>query len=259
MFKYAIVRKPAESALAGLTSVDLGVPDFDLLLSQWQNYVDTLQQLGLAVTQLDALGDFPDAYFVEDPAIIVPEIAVMMRSGAQSRRGEPEHIIEAVNKFRRTQSVIAPGTIDGGDVLISGKHCMVGLSARTNRDGAEQVSSILAQYGYRTDIVAVPEALHFKSNVNFLDARTMLTTQTGYSLDCINDYRKFVVPEGEEYAANVVAINDHILVPEGFDGTIRLLQENAYQVIPMPVSEIQKMDGGLTCLSLRITCVSSRA
>jgi len=252
MYKDAIVRKPAESAVQGLTSVNLGRPDFDLLLSQWQNYVDTLKQLQLRVTELESLHDFPDAYFVEDPAIIVPEIAVMMRSGAKSRRDEPEHIIDSIRNFRALERINCPGTLDGGDVLIVGKHCIVGLSERTNHAGAEQLATILAEYDYHTDIVDVPEALHFKSNVNFLDENTLLMTQSCYWMDCISKYRKLVVPEEEAYAANVVAINNHILAPEGFDGTIRLLQENAYNVIPMPVSEIRKMDGGLTCLSLRI-------
>jgi dimethylargininase len=130
---------------------------------------------------------------------------------------------------------------------------VIGLSERTNRNGAEQLGNILGQFGYVTDIVDVPEALHFKSSVNFIDENSLLVTQASYWLDCLSAYRKFVVPQGEEYAANVVWINDHILIPADFPGTRRLLEEQAYQVIEMPVSEIAKMDGGLTCLSLRLT------
>ena len=233
--------------------MDLGPPDMPLLRQQHQYYVDTLQSLGVEVTVLDELDTYPDAYFVEDVAIVVPEVAVVTRPGAQSRRGETGFIEQSLAHFRGIERISQPGTLDGGDVLIVGQHCVVGLSERTNRAGAEMLGEILRGHGYRTDIIDVTEALHFKSNVNFLDEHSLLVTQQSYWLDCLADYRKFVVPEGEEYAANVVWINGSILVSESYAGTCRLLQENGFNTITMPTSEIEKMDGGLTCLSLRIT------
>jgi len=253
MYKNAIVREPARSAVQGLTTVDFGTPDYDLLLEQHENYVQTLQSLGLDIVKLESLEEFPDAYFTEDVAIVVPETAVIMRPGADTRRGETAHIIETLARYRNIQSIVEPGTIDGGDVLIVDKHCIVGLSERTNRDGAEQLCQILGKFGYRGDIVEVPEALHFKSSVNFIDQTTLLVTQSCYDMGCLSSYRKLVVPEGEEYAANVVWINGKVLIPDGYPGTKILLIENGYDVIEMPVSEISKMDGGLTCLSLRIS------
>ena len=253
MYQYAITRRPGPNAGEGETSVELGSPNLPLLMQQHQHYVDTLQSLGVEVTVLDELNDYPDAYFVEDVAIVVPEVAVLTRPGADSRRGEVEFIADSLARLRNLEVISEPGTLDGGDVLIVGRHCVVGLSERTNREGAEMLGEILAGYGYRTDIIDVTEALHFKSNVNFLDEHSLLVTQQSYWLDCLADYRKFVVPEGEEYAANVVWINGSILVSESYDGTCRLLQENGFNTIPMPTSEIEKMDGGLTCLSLRIT------
>jgi dimethylargininase len=252
-YKEAIMRHPAQTATGGLSTVDLGVPGFDLLEQQHQQYRRTLESLGLEVIVLPSLDEFPDAYFTEDVAVVTPEIAVIMRPGAEQRRGETDHMESTLAQYRELARISDPGTIDGGDVLVVDRHCVVGLSQRTNRHGAEQLGEILDGFGYKTDIVDVPEALHFKSSVNFLDQNSLLVTQSCYWLDCLSAYRKFVVPEGEAYAANVVWINDHILVPEGFPGTRRLLEENGFQLIAVPVTEIAKMDGGLTCLSLRLT------
>ncbi len=252
-YQSAICRSPSRRSIEGLTSVDLGTPDLALLLKQHDQYISTLGALGVEVTLLDALEAFPDSYFTEDVAIVTPEVSVITRPGAIQRRGETEYIQEALEKFRDVRSIRAPGTLDGGDVLVVNKHCVVGLSERTNHDGATQLGAHLAEFGYHTDIVNVPEALHFKSSVNFVDANTLLVTQACYEMDCIAEYRKLVVPEGEEYAANVVWMNGVILMPEGYSGTRRLLEENGYQIREMAVSEIAKMDGGLTCLSLRLT------
>lgn len=252
-YQFAICRRPSKNSALGLTSADLGVADPKLLVEQHNQYLSTLVDIGLEVTLLDALEEFADSYFTEDVAIVTPEVAVITRPGAMQRRRETEYIENSVAKFRDLERIQNPGTLDGGDVLVVNKHCIIGLSDRTNHDGAIQLSAILAGYGYHTDIVTVPEALHFKSSVNFVDEHSLLVTQSCYSMDCLAQYRKLVVPEGEEYAANVVWINDIVLMPEGYPGTRRLLEENGYKVREMPVSEISKMDGGLTCLSLRLT------
>ncbi len=249
----AIARKPSPSSIHGLTTANLGKPDLDALSRQYRNYVDTLSDLGLEIIELEALADFPDSYFVEDTAVVTPEIAVIMRPGAASRRNEPDHLIGVLERFRTTARIESPGVIDGGDVLVVGKHCIIGLSERTNQQGAEHLHGILTEFGYQGDTVKVPEALHLKSSVNFLDTETLLVTRSCRTLDCLSGYQKLVVPDGEEYAANVVWVNDHILIPEGFPGTRQLLEQHGFAVIALPVSEMAKMDGGLTCLSLRLT------
>ena len=253
MFQTIIVRTPGENCGAGLTSVDLGTPDPILLRQQWEYYVKTIEDLDVDVVVLPALSDLADSYFVEDVAVVTPEIAVITRPGADSRRPEAEHMVETLKSFRAVARIEAPGTLDGGDVLVVGKHCIIGLSERTNRSGAEQLCHYLEEHGYRGDIVEVPEALHFKSSVNFVDEETLLVTSSCANLECLAGYRLIVVPDGENYAANVVWMNGQVLMPEGYPGVRALLIEHGANVIEMPVSEIAKMDGGLTCLSLRLT------
>ena len=252
-YQSAICRRPSKSSTQGLTTANLGAADLTLLVRQHEQYLSTLIELGLDVTLLEAMEDFPDSYFTEDVAIVTPEVAVITRPGAMQRRRETQYIEDSLAKFRDLERIQKPGTLDGGDVLVVNKHCIVGISERTNHEGAIQLGGILASFGYHTDIVTVPEALHFKSSVNFLDEYSLLVTQACHALDCISKYKKLVVPEGEEYAANVVWMNDIILIPQGYSGTRRLLEENGYKVKELAVSEISKMDGGLTCLSLRLT------
>ena len=252
-YQFAITRYPGQQPQQGQTTVDLGSPNVADLHAQHQSYLEVLQSLGLKLEILPALEQFPDSYFVEDVAIVVPEVGVITRPGADSRRHETDYIQEAVAAYRELAFIESPGTLDGGDVLIVEKHCMVGLSARTNRAGAEQLANTLKPYGYRTDIVDVPEALHFKSSVNFIDKDCLLVTSNCLSFDCLQGYKKLTVPEDEHYAANVVWMNDKILAASHYPGTLDLLEKSGFDVIPMPVTEIEKMDGGLTCLSLRIS------
>ena len=252
-YTLAIMRRPAHNCAQGLTSVDLGIPDTELLIQQWQRYYDVLSSLADEVVVLEELDDFPDAYFVEDVAVVTPEIAVLTRPGASARTGEAEQMRSTLETYRECTAITAPGTVDGGDVLVVGKHCIVGLSERTNQEGAKQLCNILSEFGYRSDIVNVPEALHFKSSVNFIDQDTLLVTKACANLPCLMDYNKKVVPENENYAANVVWFNDSVLIPEGFSQVKGMLIDYGCNVIEMPVSEIAKMDGGLTCLSLRLS------
>ena len=252
-YQFAITRYPGNQPQQGQTSVDLGAPNVSELHGQHQAYLEVLQSQGLKLDVLPALDEYPDSYFVEDVAIIVPEIGLITRPGAETRRNEIDFIQQAVASYRELAFIDSPGTLDGGDVLIVNKHCMVGLSERTNRAGAEQLAAALKPHGYRTDIVEVPEALHFKSSVNFLADDCLLVTAHCLDFDCLKEYKKLTVPEDEHYAANVVWINDKILAASHYPGTLELLESNGFEVIPMPVTEIEKMDGGLTCLSLRIT------
>ncbi|MEM7194257.1 MAG: arginine deiminase family protein [Pseudomonadota bacterium] len=252
-YAHVIMRTPGGEPGRGETSVDLGAPDVPKLHDQVAQYKSVVESFGITVTELPALVSFPDSYFVEDVAIVVPEFAVITRPGAASRQSEPDHMIETLKAHREIARIVDPGTLDGGDVLIVGHHCIVGLSARTNRQGAEQLAQFLRPFNYRTDIVEVPEALHFKSSVNFIASNTLLTTSACQSMRCLDGYQKLVVPDDERYAANVVWMNGRLLVPKGYPGTQNLLEKHGFETVVMAVSEVEKMDGGLTCLSLRIT------
>jgi len=239
----AILRWPGPDFAQGITTGALGTPDYALLLAQHAAYADALRSLGLAVEVLDPLAGFPDAYFVEDVAVVVPELAVIARPGAPSRRGEEEGIEEVLAWHREIAPIEAPATLDGGDVLVADGDVFVGLSGRTNREGAEQLARRLTPHGYRVTTVPVSTGLHLKSGVSWLGARTMLVTEQ--LARHFHQYRCVVAEEG---ACNTVLVNDTLLVPSGFS---RAVAPAGLRVVELEVSEARKMDGGLSCMSLR--------
>jgi len=251
-FKTAIVRIPGEDFGGGETTAGLGTPDLNLMLAQHRNYIDVLKSLGLEVVVLDPLPGYPDSYFVEDTAVIVPEAGVITNPGATSRKGEEDGIELILMRFRDIRRIIPPGTMDGGDILQAGAHFFIGVSERTNMHGAEQLAAILTKFGYTSDTVEVGEGLHLKSGVNYLGGRTLLLTKEFAEIPEFSGYKKVVVADGEEYAANSLLINGTILTPEGFPHTFRQLSGLGNPVIKLDISEARKMDGGLTCMSLRL-------
>lgn len=251
MYTYAITRLPGENCAVGLTTSQLGAPDHKLLLQQHGAYCDTLRGFGLQVIELPPLAAYPDAYFVEDTAVIVPELAVITRPGAPSRRGEEESIAHAVAQYRPTGRIEPPGTVDGGDVLQVGKQLFIGLSERTNQTGAEQLADLLAPCNYQATMVPVGAGLHLKSSVNWVGGRTLLLTAELDQLAPFRDYDRIVVHQAEAYAANTLWINDHLLMPSGYPGTRAKLQQLGIEIAELDMGEVVKMDGGLTCMSLR--------
>ena len=250
-FRHAIVREPAANFGQGLTTVDLGAPDFERCRQQHGAYVAALRELGLDVEVLPADPGHPDAHFVEDVAVVTPEVAVITRPGAQSRRGEVDAIARRLERHRPLRRIDSPGTLDGGDVLMVGRRCFVGRSARTNDAGIAQLASILADHGYRTTAVDVGAGLHLKSDLNLVTEDTLVATADLSGRPELADFKVIVVPEDERYAANVVRINDALLMPAGYPATRRLLAPTGLQIIELETSELRRMDGGLTCLSLR--------
>ena len=250
-FTFAITRKPGPDCARGITTAGLGAPNYDLLLLQHQAYIDKLDSLGLELVVLESLPGYPDAYFVEDTAVITPEIAVITIPGAPARRGEAPAIESAIRKRRPIAHIQAPGTVDGGDVLQDGSHFFIGISERTNPDGAEQLASILAKYGYTCTKVPLSAGLHLKSSVNAVGENTLLITQDFASQDYFKEYNLILLRTEENYAANTLLINNHLLIPAGFPTVYRKLERLGMEISEMDVSEIRKMDGGLTCLSLR--------
>ena len=249
-FTRALCRRPGPNLGHGLTTSSLGAPDFALARQQHDAYVTTLRDLGLKVTVLDAAADYPDAHFVEDTAVVTPHVAVITRPGHPDRRGEEESIEPVLAIHRVIEHIIAPGTVDGGDILMVGNHFFIGISERTNPAGAEQLASILQRYGHTTTMVPVAAGLHFKSSVNEL-GEVLLVTSEFFGRQELGDYPQIIVPEGEEYAGNTLRINNHLITPAGYSGVRQQIETLGLEITALDMSEVRKMDGGLTCLSLR--------
>ncbi|MFC1853164.1 dimethylarginine dimethylaminohydrolase family protein [candidate division CSSED10-310 bacterium] len=251
VFTHAITRKPGRNCDRGLTTAQLGDPDYELLLLQHQTYLKTLQSAVLEVITLPELPAFPDAYFVEDTAVVIPEIAIITIPGAASRKGEEVEMEAVLAKYRRTVRIKEPGTVDGGDVLQAGSHFFIGVSERTNNEGAHQLGHILNEYQYSWTIVPVQTGLHLKSSVNYLGQNTLALTANYAGRAEFKTYNTIIVAESEEYAANILLLNDRLIMPAGFPETRKKLAALHRDVVELELSEIRKMDGGLTCLSLR--------
>jgi dimethylargininase len=251
MLAYALTRKPCRNFFQGLTTANLGPPDYELILKQHASYVGALKTIGIDVIELGPQPDYPDAHFIEDTAVVMPEVAVIARPGAASRQGEEESIADVLRQYREIEHIQNPGTLDGGDVLMIGNHFFIGISERTNLEGAKQLGRILKKYGKTWTSIQVGAGLHFKSSVNYSGKNSIIVTQNFATHDALNGYDKIVVDKEEEYSANTLWINDHLLTPRGFPNTKVKLESLGLPVIELDVSEMQKMDGGLTCLSIR--------
>jgi dimethylargininase len=247
-----ILRRPGADFAAGITTAGLGAPDHARMLAQHAAYATTLRALGLAVDLLEPLPGFPDAYFVEDVAVIVPELAVIARPGAPSRREEAESMVPVLSLHREVVRLEQPATLDGGDVLVADRTVFVGLSARTNAEGAAQLARFLEPHGYRTRTVPVAAGLHLKSSVSFLGGETLLVTERFADAPELLGYRRIVVDAGDEAACNTLLVNGTLLAPAGFAGARRKLEEAGLPIVELDVSEARKMDGGLSCMSLRL-------
>ncbi len=259
MFSRAIVRPPSANFGAGLTTVNLGKPDYSRALEQHEAYCAALEQCGLALTRVEADPRYADSTFVEDVAVLTTDCAIVMRPGAPSRAGEVVGVREVLEQFYPSlKSIDEPGTVDGGDVCEVvcevGKHFFIGISERTNADGAEQLAALLATCGYTSTLVnvrEVKEILHLKSGLAYLgDGRLALIGALADRRE-FRDYDLVRVDAGEEYAANCVCVNDYVLVVAGYEAFERKLQILGYQTLALDMTEFQKMDGGLSCLSLR--------
>lgn len=250
-YSRAIVRRPAPTLGGGETTARLGVPDHGLALTQFDAYAEALRAGGLSVTILAPLSAYPDAHFVEDTAVVTPEVAVITRPGAASRRGEQQYMEPEIAQHRPIVRIEEPGTLDGGDVLQVGSCFLIGVSARTNPHGARQLGRVVEGFGYRWRLVPVEAGLHLKSSVNLLGEDRLLVTRAFAGHETLKGFDQVVVPAGEEYACNSLLINGRLLVPEGYPGTRALLEDTGLPLLALDTSEFRKMDGGLTCLSLR--------
>lgn len=255
MFKNCIVRKPCKAMVEGITSApELGKPDYELALKQHAAYIEALKKTGVTVTVLEADENFPDSCFVEDPAVITKNCAIITSPGAGSRNGEKEIILPAIKKFfsdDKIEYIEAPGTLEGGDVMMVGDHFYVGRSERTNEEGIKQFIDILEKHGLTGSEVHLEEVLHLKTGVNYIENNNMLVSGEFITKPDFEKYNKIIIPQEEAYAANCIWMNGTVIVPEGYPAVYEAVKNAGYDIILVDTSEYRKLDGGLSCLSLR--------
>jgi len=254
-FTHAITRRPGQSITGGLRAVDIGAPDLALMLAHHTDYVAALRSTGATVVELDPLEDYPDSVFVEDTALCLPEGAVVMRPGAPSRLGEAAEMAPHLRKLYGEVVVIdGPGHIEGGDILVTEREILVGRSARTDAAGIAELVARVAPWGHKVrEVMTPPGVLHFKTDCSLLDGETILATDRLAASGCFADYRVIPVAEGEEAAANTIRFNDLVLMPAGFPRTADRLAKAGFTLREVGNSECAKLDGGMSCLSLRFT------
>jgi dimethylargininase len=255
-FTHAIVRPPPATFAAGITRSNEGAPDVALALRQHRAYCEALADCGLQVTTLPADPAYPDSCFVEDPAVVTARGAIAARSSAPSRRGEVESIIAALRGwYPDIARMTAPGTLDGGDICEADGHFLIGLTSRTNEEGARQLAEFLEALGYRSSLIDlrnIRRLLHLKTGMTYLgDGRLLLASDVPTG-EALRPYERIVVPEAERYAANCIRINDRVLIAAGHPEVVDTLEGLGYDTLPVELSEFRKMDGSLTCLSLRL-------
>ena len=252
MFSKAIVRHPAPTMTHGITSANYGTPDYQMAVQQHQAYIAALKSTGLEVTVLDAQPDFPDSVFIEDVALLTPECAILTRPGAETRTGEVDYVSESVNSFYdRVYEIKAPGNVEAGDIMMVASHFYIGLSERTNLHGANQLDDILKRHGMSASTIDMQEFLHLKTGLSYLENNNLLISGEFIERAEFSSFNKIIVDENEVYAANSVWINGHVLVPAGHPQTCKKIKDAGYHTIELEMSEFQKLDGGLSCLSLR--------
>lgn len=255
MFTNVIVRRPCPAVVEGITSApELGKPDFELALKQHDAYIEALRATGVEVTVLPALEEFPDSCFVEDTAVITRCGAIIDNPGAGTRNGEANAMEPTIRQFfddDHIAHIVAPGTLEGGDVMMVGDHFFVGRSARTNEEGIRQFIEILEGWGLSGSEVPLEHVLHLKTGVNYIENDNMLVSGEFVDKPDFAAYNKIEIPEEEAYAANCIWMNGTVIVPEGYPTVLEKVQEAGYDTITVDTSEFRKIDGGLSCLSLR--------
>ena len=231
-----------------LTYLERQEIDIGRAVEQHRNYVRCLRDAGLQVYELPADPRLPDSVFVEDPAVVVDEVAVIARMGAESRRGEAHAMAEALGRFRPLVRMTAPATLDGGDVFRVGQTLFAGLSQRTNAAGIAQLRDAAAPWGYEVRPVEVRGCLHLKSGACYVGGETMLVNRAWVDTSAFEDYD--LVDVEEPWAADVLALGNFVLMPEGYPKTKALLETAGFPVRTIDVSELQKAEAGVTCMSI---------
>jgi dimethylargininase len=251
-FNSAIVRAPGKSVVNGLRANTAPAPDFEKVVAEHDSYIAALRAAGVAVTVLEALEEFPDSIFVEDPALVFSEAAVLLRPGAPSRIAEAQELSSTLAARFPEVLQLSDGFADGGDILVTPGRVVIGLSARTNEVGATTLQALLKSIGLTSQVVNVPRGtLHLKTDCALIDEETVLSTEELASSGMLEGYRTLVVPNDERHATNALRVNDVLLIRAGCPRTLEMLLKHGLKVLQLPVSEVAKIDAGLSCMSLR--------
>lgn len=252
-FTRAVTRRPGSSIVDGLRAEEHGTPDLARMLAAHASYVATLRETGAEVIELEPLEAFPDSVFVEDTALCLHEGAILMRPGAESRAGEVAEMAPTLRRFYDDVVAIeGPGTIEGGDILTTSREILVGRSARTDAEGVAELTRLAGRWGYTVrEVFTPPGVLHFKTDCSLIGPNTILSTKRLAASDCFVGYTVINTAEGEEAAANAIRFNQFVLMAAGFPATAAILRDAGYAVREIDNSECAKIDGGMSCLSLR--------
>lgn len=251
-FNSAIVRSPGRSVVNGLRAHGGPPPAFESIAAEHRTYIEALQAAGVQVTALAPLEQFPDSIFVEDPALVFPDAALLLRPGAPTRAAEAVELASELNARFPTVLKLSEGFADGGDVLVTPGRVFIGLSARTNRSGAAALARLLNEIGLQGEIVGVPTGtLHLKTDCALLDEETILSTDALAKSGLFGGYRVLVAPDAERYACNALRVNDVVFVRAGCPRTFEMLAAHGLNVVALPAEEVAKIDAGLSCMSLR--------
>jgi dimethylargininase len=247
----AVTRK-VSSALANceLSFISRQAIDMEKARAQHHAYEELLGKLGAQVISLLEESDLPDSMFVEDPAIVFDELAVICPLGTESRRKEAPSLAAALEKYRKLAYVKLPGTLEGGDVLRISRKVFVGVTKRSNPEGIRQLGVILEKFGY--DLTALPVAgcLHLKSAVTYLGRNTLLANRAWFDPKRFEGFEWVDVDPGEPHAGNALALSDSVIFPASFPKTRARIEARGFQVVSLDISELQKAESGLTCSSL---------
>ena len=224
----------------------------DLATAQEQHhaYEKLLGKLGACVISLPAEPDLPDSMFVEDPAVVLDELAVILPLGTETRRREAPSLAQALATFRKLEYVSLPGTLEGGDILLIGRKLFVGLTRRSNAEGLRQLAAILAPHNYEVIAVPVTGCLHLKSAVTHLGRNTLLSNRAWFDTTSLAGYEWIDVDPAEPHAANALALAGTLIFPASFPRTHARIEARGFHLTPLDISELQKAESGLTCSSL---------
>lgn len=254
-FNHALSKAPAKSLIHGLTlSESPAKPQYQLAVEQHRQYINALEQSGLNVTNLAASEAFPDSCFIEDIAVLAPEFAILTRPGAESRREEITTTPDLLTDYYATANIhtlTSPALLEGGDVMLINQCFYIGLSTRTNQAGIEQFSHIAETYGYSVKPITVAYSLHLKTGVTYLGDNRLLMVKAYEQEPYFSSFEKVITPDNEKDCANIIRINDKVIIPKGHPTTQASIEALGYDTICVNISEFAKIDGGLTCLSLR--------
>ena len=252
MFKRAILRTPSKSMVSGLSTANLGIPNYELALIQHKKYIEALEKCGVEIIVLPPLEAFPDSTFIEDVALLTDNCAIITNPGAESRKGEIASIRNELEEYYDDiEQIKHPGTVEAGDVMMVGSHFYIGLSQRTNEEGAKQLIGLLNNYDKTGSVVKLEKVLHLKTGLAYLGKNNLVACGEFLIKNEFRNFNILKIDESESYAANCIWVNNKVIMPLGYPNSRNLIKQAGYDIIEVEVSEFKKLDGGLSCLSLR--------